>query len=130
VTFIFGSMKKALRIRKNEEFQEIIGQRRFYVNDSFALYYRKKQGEQSRFGISVGKKQGNAVLRNKIRRQVRMMMQELDSGNWPFDGILVVRSRYHQADYRDNKKQLESLLKKVIMDDTGMKGENDVQSTS
>ena len=56
---------------------------------------------------------GNAVVRNKIKRQCRSMLQELDSANQRFDGILMVRQGYHKLSYEDNKKSLESMLKKV-----------------
>ncbi len=56
---------------------------------------------------------GNAVVRNKIKRQCRSMLQELDSANYRFDGILMVRQGYHKFSYQDNKKHLESMLKKV-----------------
>ena len=106
-------MKVALRVKKNEEFQEIIQRKKFVTSPSFALYVRAKTGKYSRFGISCGKKMGNAVVRNKIKRQCRSMLQELDSANYPFDGVLMVRAGYHKFSYQDNKKHLESMLKKV-----------------
>ena len=56
---------------------------------------------------------GNAVIRNKIKRQCRSMLRELDSANYRFDGILMVRQSYHKFSYQENKKHLESMLKKV-----------------
>lgn len=106
-------MKVALRVKKNEEFQEIIKLKKFVACPSFALYIKPKSDKYSRFGISCGKKMGNAVVRNKIKRQCRGMLQELDSANKRFDGILMVRQAYHKFSYEENKKSLESLLKKV-----------------
>lgn len=106
-------MKVALRVKKNEEFQEIIHLKRFIACPAFSLYVRPKTGKYSRFGISCGKKMGNAVVRNKIKRQCRSMLHELDSGNLSFDGILMVRQGYHKFSYQDNKKHLESMFKKV-----------------
>lgn len=106
-------MKVALRVKKNEEFQEIIKLKKFVACPSFALYVKPKSGKYSRFGISCGKKMGNAVVRNKIKRQCRSMLRELDSANQHFDGILMVRGGYHKFSYEDNKKHLESMLKKV-----------------
>lgn len=106
-------MKVALRVKKNEEFQDIIKLKRFVACPSFALYVKPKTGKYSRFGISCGKKMGNAVVRNKIKRQCRCMLRELDSGSYRFDGILMVRQGYQKFSYQDNKKHLESTLKKV-----------------
>lgn len=106
-------MKVALRVKKNEEFQDIIKLKKFVACPSFALYVKPKSGAYSRFGISCGKKMGNAVVRNKIKRQCRSMLRELDSAGYRFDGILMVRAGYHKFSYQDNKKHLESMLKKV-----------------
>ena len=59
-------MKKEYRIRKNEEFSEIIGERKRFSAFSFLVYYRKRKEEHARIGISVSKKRGNAVVRNKM----------------------------------------------------------------
>ena len=50
--------------------------KRFVTSKCFAMYIKEKTGESSRIGISVSKKLGNAVVRNKIKRQIRMMCQE------------------------------------------------------
>ena len=56
---------------------------------------------------------GNAVVRNKIKRQVRMMVDELFDFTEKFDTIIIVRPKYHQENYGNNKKGLERLKKKV-----------------
>lgn len=108
-------MKKQYRLRKNEEFQSIIQKKRFFSCPAFVIYYVKKKEEYSRFGISVGKKYGKAPQRNKAKRQVRMMLQELNATQYSFDAVIIIRSAYNQLDYETNKKHLESLLKKVTM---------------
>lgn len=47
-----------------------------------------------RIGLSVGKKIGNAVARNKTKRQVRMMVHELFTKEDHNDYILIVRKPY------------------------------------
>ena len=100
-------MKKKYRVKKAGEFQTIIEHRKFVSCPSFVLYVKARKEEHSRIGISVGKKLGNAVVRNKTKRQVRMMFDE------NFDGILIVRKKFLEQSYSDNKKDLESLIKKV-----------------
>ena len=108
-------MKKKYRLKKNEEFQAIIQRKNFLSCSAFVLYYINRKEEYSRFGISVGKKHGKAYLRNKTKRQIRMMLQELNSTKYDFDGVVIVREDYFQNNYSENKKNLESLLKKVTM---------------
>ncbi len=106
-------MKKQYRILKGYEFQEIINNKRFVVNDSFVVYYRRKKEDHSRIGISVGKKLGKATDRNKVKRQVRMMFQQLLDYPLNNDMICIVRAGYLQHTFKENKKLLENLVFKV-----------------
>ena len=93
-------MKKEYRVKKSQEFAEIMNYKKFYTC-------------HARVGISVGKKMGKAVVRNKIKRQVRMMVQDIYSFEEKFDTIILVRVKYHEENYINNKKLLERLVKKV-----------------
>lgn len=106
-------MKEKFRIKKNEEFQAILGQRKFFRSPSFIVYTKKKNLDLSRIGISVPKKLGNAVLRNKTKRQIRSMLDEIGYGNYDFDCIIIVRKVYFKQDYEENRKDLEKVLKHV-----------------
>ena len=105
-------MKKEYRIRKNEEFQDIIKTRQSIANAKFVVYYRKNN-EHLKVGISVSKKLGNAVVRNKIKRQVRMMAQQVFDKNHKLDLIVIVRNKYLLSSFEDNKKDLIYLYNKI-----------------
>lgn len=106
-------MKKEYRVRKSEEFAEIMKYKKFYACPSFTLYVKSRKEDHPRIGLSVGKKLGKAHVRNKIKRQVRMMVLETYSFEEKFDTIILVRQGYLVENYRNNKKCLESLIKKV-----------------
>lgn len=109
-------MKKKNRVLKSAEFQTLIHQPDKYANQSFVFYYGKKKEEEARIGISVSRKSGHAVDRNKMKRQVRMMCEELvDFSTFPYDLILIVRFGFKSLSYAENKKNLEKLLNKVKM---------------
>ena len=73
----------------------------------------KKKKEHSRIGISVSKKLGSAVDRNKVKRQVRMMLQQLFNEELSYDAILMIRKGYLTNTYEVNVKLLEKLMNKV-----------------
>lgn len=109
-------MKKENRIRKNEEFSSIINKKHSLASASFVLYYDDKKEEEARAGISVSKKLGNAVSRNRIKRQVREMIRALiDFKEYDKDIIVIVRRPYLNKDYYANKNDLEILIKKAII---------------
>ena len=109
-------MKKKNRVLKTQEFHTMIHTGTKVMNSSFVLYLMPKKEEEARFGISLARKYGNAVVRNKVKRQVRMMCQDLiDFTDFPVDGILIVRKSYQSLSFEDNKKNLEKLLSKATM---------------
>ena len=106
-------MRKELRVKKSQEFSEIMNYKRYYNSDVMTLYVKPKKEEINRVGLSVGKKIGNAVIRNKVKRQVRMMVQETYTFEENFDTIILIRKKFTEESYDSNKKVLEMLLKKV-----------------
>lgn len=106
-------MKKEFRVCKNQEFSSIIQHHSFVKSSSFVLYYKKKKYDHARVGISVGKKLGNAVKRNKVKRQVRMMVDSLFHFQEEYDCICIVRPVYGRYNYEKNLAQLSQLKKKI-----------------
>lgn len=109
-------MKKKYHICKTQEFEKIMKYKKFYTCPSFTLYVKPREESYARFGISAGKKLGKAYVRNKVKRQIRMMIHELCDFNEKFDAIILVRVKYLEENYDTNKKLLETLIKKVKID--------------
>lgn len=112
-------MKKKYRIKKNEEFTSIIEKKNCVSNSAYTMFFDAKKEDYSRIGISVSKKLGNAPIRNKIKRQVRMMfIENYDYENMPSDLIVIIRPKYLENSYSDNLAYLEKLIKKAIIKKT------------
>ncbi|WP_455684460.1 ribonuclease P protein component [Thomasclavelia sp.] len=107
-------MKKEYRVKKNEDFSHIIKQKQSLANRSFIIYYLKNDLKHARIGISVSKKLGNAVVRNKIKRQVRVIIQQTIDFNDNYDYIVIVRNKYLDLDFKSNLDELKYLYKKIL----------------
>lgn len=107
-------MKKIYRVKRNIDFQAIIKQKKSVASRQFVLYYAKNDFNHYRAGVSVSKKLGKAVERNKIKRQVREMIYEIFEDQESSDYIVIVRNGYLNKSFDENKRDLAKLRKKVI----------------
>lgn len=106
-------MKVKYRVKTHEDFQEVIKEKKTVSNRIYVLYYKKNELNHSRVGISSSKKLGNAVTRNKIRRQIRMMAQQVINFENSIDYCIIVRKSYLEQTFEGNKKELSILIEKA-----------------
>jgi ribonuclease P protein component len=107
------TMKKINRLLSNQDFQKLIKNAKSFSNKSYIVFFAKNQLDHIRVGISVSTKLGGAVIRNKTKRQVRMMLnQEIDLTIHK-DIVIIVKSGYDKNTYIKNKEELITLFKKI-----------------
>ncbi|WP_240376322.1 ribonuclease P protein component [Bacillus piscicola] len=106
-------MKKDYRIKKNHEFSRVFDKGVSSANRQFVVYVLDKP-EQSHFrvGITVSKKMGNAVVRNRIKRVLREILHEIGSQLvQEKDYIIIARKPIVDMSYKDIKKSLRHVLR-------------------
>lgn len=104
-------MKVINRIRNSNDFGEIIKNGKTAKNSSFVIHYLSNSLNHVRVGISVSKKMGNAVTRNRVKRQIRAMIDALINYDlYTLDIIVIARSDFLGLSFDQNKKLLSSLL--------------------
>ena len=99
-------MKKRDIVKSNVLFNEIIKKGQRISNKYYIIYYLEKEYEKNNYGIAVGKKIGNAVIRNKIKRKLRKI---IDNNVFLFpkfhNYIIICKKEILCLDY--NKMELE-----------------------
>ena len=84
------------------------------ANSHLVLYARSNRLDCNRVGITVSKKLGHAVVRNRVRRRLRevyRLNEELFQPGW--DIVVVARSRCIDADFQSITKAYLALAAKA-----------------
>lgn len=106
-------MKVKNRVKSHQEFQKVIENGLLERTNCLNLYYLKNDLGYPRVGISVPTKSGNAVIRNKIKRQIRAIIAHELIQELSFDLIFVARKRFNIKDFSTSENEVRELLKKV-----------------
>lgn len=110
-------MNKHQRVKKNSEFQKIFKRGKSFANRQFVVYCSAKEGQtEFRIGLSVSKKVGNAVTRNRIKRFIRQAFLEMkEEINPNMDYVIIARHQAATLDFHESKKSLQHVLKVAKM---------------
>lgn len=108
-------MKKSETIKSKQEFSDLIKNSKFIKTKEFVIYYKENNIEKKRFGIAISNKIGNAVTRNKLKRQTREIIDNLKTifkNNT--DYIIMIRKGCLETSFRNRLENLEKKLKENL----------------
>lgn len=106
-------MKKLNIIKKENEINDIIQTGKRIYNRYYYIYNKENESNKYyRFCICVSKKLGNAVVRNKNKRQIKDI---IDKSNLSFkrnmDYVIILRKDITSLTYDQKRDELLSILK-------------------
>lgn len=107
-------MKKINIIKESRDFEKIIKNNKSFRTKYFYIYKQIHEENIYHFGLSVGKKIGNAVRRNKVKRQIREIISQNDYQK-NFDCIIIIKKEINDADFKKIKEDLNFALEKLNM---------------
>ena len=106
-------MKFSGALKFNHIFQRLYHSKG-YCDGYLALYARKNRTDRNRVGITVSKKLGHAVVRNRTRRRLREVYRLNELRFQPgWDIVVVARSKAVDAEFSQLTKSYLTLAKKA-----------------
>ena len=106
------TVKRFNRVINNNDFTRIIQQGTSTKTNALVLYYTCNSDHLT-VGFAVSKKVGNAVTRNKIKRQLRAIFQNYVDKYPHFEIIVVVRKNYLDYSFQQIDAMVEKMLDKM-----------------
>jgi len=106
-------MKKIEMIKTHQEFSEIIKNGYSLKNQNFSIYIRKGKYQFPHYGIAVSKKLGNAVKRNHLKRQMRVIIDEWKK-ELPYneDYIIIMKENTKNISFWEMRDSFLKLIEK------------------
>ena len=105
-------MDRKYRLRNNREFKTVYSKGKNFWNRNLILYKKKNELEESRLGITITKKFGNAVTRNRVRRRIseiyRLNLYRIKKG---YDLVIIPKKNVIDLSNKDLKSALEHILR-------------------
>ena len=105
-------MKKKNVLKRNIDFDRIIKNNKAFKYKYYIIYLEKTLDSDYHFGLSVGKKIGNAVVRNKVKRQLREIVDQKDYPKG-INCIIIVKKGVLDNSFDQMKNDLHSAFKKL-----------------
>lgn len=108
----------ANRLRSNKDFRQVYAQGKSHISSYAVIYVMLRPDDSAgslRIGFVVSKKQGKAVVRNRMKRRFRDAIQAFLPALYsdtPCDVVFVLRSRLKTASWEDVQSVAAELLRR------------------
>ena len=107
-------MNKQYRIKKSDEIEKVMKSGVKFGSKYFIIYkLENNEATHFRFATSVGKKIGNAVVRNLTKRRIRAAIDKFNLDLKKMDVFIIAKPSVNDLTFDDYVKQISYLLKKL-----------------
>lgn len=106
-------MKKINIVKNNREFNNIINTGNKFKSDIFTICMLKNEFNYNRYGIAISKKIGNAVVRNKYKRQIKDIIDDIKITICCYDIIFIAKSNIKTNNYQLIKEDIIKFFNKI-----------------
>ena len=105
-------MKKRNIVKNNRDFNRIIKNNKPFKYKDYIIYIERIEDSDYHFGLSVSKKLGNAVVRNKLKRQLRSIISK-NTYQKNFNCIIILGRGILNRTYQEMDDNLQNAFSKL-----------------
>lgn len=100
-------------LKNSRDFKKVIESGTREILENFTVYILSNPGGRTRIGISVSRKAGGSVRRNRIKRRLREALRRNASFLPPeTDLVIVAGARCHDVEFEKIERDIRSLGEK------------------
>ena len=111
-TGVQSPMTRQQGLKRPQDFAEVRRKGRSWSNSALVLVALPNGLVMSRFGFTVGKRVGSAVVRNRIKRRLREVTRRSEvARGW--DLVVIARGEAASANFQELGLALTSLLRRA-----------------
>lgn len=114
-------MKREFRLTRSTDFKRVRRSGKSYAHPLVVLVVHPAAGDGLRIGIAAGRSVGGAVERNRAKRRLRALLQELQPNIQPgWDVVILAREPINTADSPQLRTAVLQLLRRAgLINHTG-----------
>jgi len=106
-------VQKRYRLREKKRFQQVRGEGRCWAHPLCVLCVLPNDLPYSRFGFSVSRRVGGAVVRNRVKRRLREIVRRCQHHIRPgYDVVLIARRPIVTSTHEELVHAVETLLRR------------------
>ena len=107
-------MKRIETIKDKRVFNSVIKDGKVIKSEFVNIFFCDSEDEKNKYGIAISKKVGNAVIRNRLKRQYRCLIDEnkilfKNKKNY----IIMIKKESLYADYQTLDNNIKKLLERI-----------------
>ncbi len=107
-------MKREFRLLKSSDYTSVIENGKTIATKSVVIHYLENHDiNHVRIGVTTSTKTGSAVVRNKVKRQVKAMLDHHIDTSREIDLVIIIKKNFLSFEFKENSEFLYEGLKQI-----------------
>ena len=101
-------------VKKRQDFKKVYSQGKYAADELFVVYALANDLKQNRIGVTVSKKVGHAVVRNRVKRWVKESYRLFSVEGQACDFIVVARAPSGQLTGKGSFQKINKSVRRLF----------------